>query len=64
MIEKHEHRWRTESTHHTSDGLVSYQRCGCGARRVAQSRPQSIATTTAVPRQRLASCCSPTESFG
>lgn len=31
----HEHAWRTESAHTTSDGRVLYVRCvGCGTRRV------------------------------
>ena len=25
------HRWTTVSSHHTSEGPVRYQRCGCGA---------------------------------
>ncbi|MFC4376910.1 hypothetical protein ACFO5K_22735 [Nocardia halotolerans] len=29
------HTWWIESCHRTSDGLVAYQRCRCGARRVA-----------------------------
>ncbi|MFD3509795.1 hypothetical protein [Nocardia sp. NPDC058666] len=28
------HTWQIQSRHHTSEGLVAYQRCGCGARRV------------------------------
>jgi hypothetical protein len=28
------HRWETTSSHVTSDGWVSYQRCHCGATRV------------------------------
>jgi hypothetical protein len=37
------HRWTTVSSHHTSEGPVRYQRCGCGAWRVlaagADARP-------------------------
>ncbi|MGW5877978.1 hypothetical protein ACWFMI_15685 [Nocardiopsis terrae] len=35
----HEHRWTTDSTHATSEGLVSYQRCRCGGHRVTLSAP-------------------------
>ncbi|MEV6062364.1 hypothetical protein [Nocardia asteroides] len=28
------HTWWIESCHRTSEGLVAYQRCRCGARRV------------------------------
>jgi hypothetical protein len=30
------HSWTTESTHRTSEGTVTYERCSCGARRVQQ----------------------------
>ncbi|GAA1247878.1 hypothetical protein JOF42_003062 [Microbacterium phyllosphaerae] len=38
----HEHAWRVESRHPTSEGIVLYVRCGeCGTRRVdLQSHPQ------------------------
>lgn len=29
------HRWETESHHATSEGVVVYQLCTCGVRRVA-----------------------------
>ncbi|TWJ11943.1 hypothetical protein LX16_2686 [Stackebrandtia albiflava] len=35
MAGRHQHEWFVESAHHTSDGLVAYQRCECGHRRVA-----------------------------
>ncbi|MEU4321460.1 hypothetical protein AB0H20_29230 [Nocardia fluminea] len=28
------HTWQIESRHRTSEGVVAYQRCRCGARRV------------------------------
>ncbi|WP_166443460.1 hypothetical protein [Tsukamurella sputi] len=28
------HTWETESHHPTSEGVVMYQRCACGARRM------------------------------
>lgn len=28
------HAWETESHHPTSEGVVVYQRCPCGARRI------------------------------
>ena len=34
MVTRHEHLWSTDSEHPTSEGVVSYQRCGCGGRRV------------------------------
>ncbi|MFD6097334.1 hypothetical protein ACFVWN_14140 [Nocardiopsis flavescens] len=34
MPTEHEHHWTTESAHSTSEGLVSYQHCACGRRRV------------------------------
>ncbi|MEE2040011.1 hypothetical protein Q8791_22600 [Nocardiopsis sp. CT-R113] len=34
MVTRHEHLWSTDSDHPTSEGVVSYQRCGCGERRV------------------------------
>lgn len=38
----HEHAWRVDSRHPTSEGIVLYVRCGaCGTRRVdLQSHPQ------------------------
>ena len=33
----HEHLWTTDSTHPTSEGIVTYQRCRCGEHRVALS---------------------------
>ncbi|MBS4100426.1 hypothetical protein [Tsukamurella paurometabola] len=32
--EKRIHAWETESHHPTSEGVVVYQRCACGARRI------------------------------
>jgi hypothetical protein len=37
MTVQHEHAWRTASRHPTSDGVVSYQRCACGAWQVLVS---------------------------
>lgn len=33
------HTWRIESCHRTSEGLIAYQRCRCGARRVVVGDP-------------------------
>lgn len=30
----HQHHWRIDSVHPTSDGLVVYQGCGCGQWRI------------------------------
>ncbi|WP_190394581.1 hypothetical protein [Nocardiopsis deserti] len=38
MRTRHEHHWTTESDHTTSEGVVAYQRCGCGGRRVILTR--------------------------
>ncbi|WP_336083061.1 hypothetical protein [Nocardia sp. SSK8] len=48
MTSHHTHIWRTESCHRTSDGLVAYQRCRCGVRRIAVAEPRGIAAE--VPR--------------
>lgn len=47
----HEHAWRTESRHRTSDGWVLYVRCGCGARRIdhqelADQPPRALSRET------------------
>jgi hypothetical protein len=36
----HDHDWRTQSRHPTSDGVVSYQRCRCGSSRILVSEHQ------------------------
>lgn len=36
---EHEHRWTTDSTHPTSEGAVTYQRCACGEHRVTLTPP-------------------------
>lgn len=32
--EGHHHEWRTDSAHPTSEGMVAYESCHCGAHRV------------------------------
>ncbi|MFE9244136.1 hypothetical protein [Nocardiopsis sp. NPDC006938] len=44
---EHEHRWTTDSTHTTSEGVVIYQRCRCGEHRVALAAPTLQARATA-----------------
>ncbi|NKY20767.1 hypothetical protein [Tsukamurella spumae] len=34
------HSWVTESHHPTSEGVVLYQRCSCGVRRIALVAPE------------------------
>lgn len=34
-----DHRWQVTSRHPTSEGVVAYQRCSCGAHRVLQAAP-------------------------
>ncbi|WP_199560559.1 hypothetical protein [Nocardiopsis sp. L17-MgMaSL7] len=46
---EHEHRWTTDSTHSTSEGMVTYQRCRCGEHRVALSAPILQAHTSTRP---------------
>jgi hypothetical protein len=36
----HDHDWRTQSDHPTSEGMVSYQSCRCGSRRILLSEHQ------------------------
>jgi hypothetical protein len=35
--EPHRHRWSVESAHQVSEGLLVYQRCECGQRRIAST---------------------------
>lgn len=52
----HTHAWRTESSHPTSEGLVSYARCGrCGERRVELRRlsPEPAPLSQPVARRAL-----------
>lgn len=52
----HTHTWRTESSHPTSEGLVSYARCGrCGERRVELRRlsPEPAPLSQPVARRAL-----------
>ncbi|MDQ1082768.1 MULTISPECIES: hypothetical protein [Microbacterium] len=42
----HEHAWRTESMHLTSEGRVRYVRCtGCAARRIDLDAPVTAPPT-------------------
>ncbi|WP_197519805.1 hypothetical protein [Pseudonocardia sp. HH130630-07] len=43
-----DHRWRPESSHRTSDGVVTYLRCHCGAHRIR------LDPATSAPRRDLA----------
>jgi len=38
-----EHTWTTSSQHRTSQGLVSYQRCHCGLRRITLAEQHVLA---------------------
>ncbi|MFJ9553321.1 hypothetical protein ACIRPH_05870 [Nocardiopsis sp. NPDC101807] len=49
MGTRHEHLWSTESDHTTSEGVVSYQRCACGERRVTLVPVVRIVQARAVP---------------
>ncbi|WP_433701442.1 hypothetical protein [Nocardiopsis sp. CA-288880] len=50
MGTRHEHLWSTESDHPTSEGVVSYQRCACGERRVTLlPAVRVVQARTAVP---------------
>ncbi|MFE3544348.1 hypothetical protein ACFXK0_15405 [Nocardia sp. NPDC059177] len=49
------HIWRIESCHRTSEGLIAYQRCRCGARRVVAGDPGvGISAELRASRQGLA----------
>jgi hypothetical protein len=53
MTVQHEHSWHTASRHPTSEGMVSYQRCGCGAWQVLVSAATVVTARparTATPR--------------
>ncbi|MDE3724214.1 hypothetical protein PWG71_22725 [Nocardiopsis sp. N85] len=45
MRTEHEHHWITDSAHTTSEGLVAYQHCACGGRRVTLSPAVTVAAT-------------------
>lgn len=47
MRTEHEHHWTTESAHTTSEGLVTYQHCACGRRRVTLTPPLVLAAPAA-----------------
>ncbi|WP_285486127.1 hypothetical protein [Amycolatopsis taiwanensis] len=44
MHTTNEHEWITESRHFTSEGLITYERCGCGARRIVTDLVMSALT--------------------
>lgn len=46
----HGHRWTTRSRHRTSQGMISYQFCGCGRWRVHRTTgdPGPVRQTLAV----------------
>ncbi|WP_198676116.1 hypothetical protein [Kribbella monticola] len=41
--EAHRHRWTVESAHQVSEGLVVYQRCECGRRRITSTPAYPVA---------------------
>ncbi|WP_166678608.1 hypothetical protein [Kribbella voronezhensis] len=41
--EVHRHRWSVESAHRVSEGLLVYQRCECGRRRITSTPAWPIA---------------------
>ncbi|MET0196828.1 MULTISPECIES: hypothetical protein [Nocardiaceae] len=47
----HTHTWTTESSHNTSEGTVTYQRCTCGSQRIRAPKP-AAATSVAVVEAR------------
>ncbi|SDQ87184.1 hypothetical protein [Tsukamurella pulmonis] len=47
-IETQPHAWVTESHHPTSEGVVVYQRCSCGARKI-----KLVGRTVEVPVSQL-----------
>ncbi|WP_308817721.1 hypothetical protein [Pseudonocardia alni] len=47
-----DHEWETTSRHRTSDGVVSYQRCRCGAWRIRLRPDRAGAPRTLAPAER------------
>ncbi|OLL98864.1 hypothetical protein Ae406Ps2_3391 [Pseudonocardia sp. Ae406_Ps2] len=47
-----DHEWRTASRHRTSDGVVSYQRCRCGAWRIRLAAPGTATVAASAGRDR------------
>jgi hypothetical protein len=45
-----EHAWETSSQHRTSEGVVRYQRCHCGLRRITVNREHVVADRVGVRR--------------
>jgi hypothetical protein len=43
ISEGHQHRWSVESAHQVSEGLLVYQRCECGQRRIASTPAYPVA---------------------
>jgi hypothetical protein len=41
--ELHRHRWRVASSHPVSEGLLTYQYCGCGQWRVTSTPLHPVA---------------------
>jgi hypothetical protein len=46
----HDSQWRTVSRHLTSEGLVAYQRCGCGGWRIRLHEDPVGVTAVLSPR--------------
>ncbi|WP_196249109.1 hypothetical protein [Rhodococcoides fascians] len=46
-----EHTWTTHSTHNTSEGLVGYQGCPCGAQRIVSVPTETFAPLAEVARR-------------
>ena len=47
-IEHSTHSWTTRSLHDTSEGLVGYQGCHCGAQRIVSGPAQTFAPVAEV----------------
>jgi hypothetical protein len=44
----HVHQWTTRSQHRTSEGAISYERCGCGRWRVRRDTSDHVDQTLAL----------------
>ncbi|WP_226354772.1 MULTISPECIES: hypothetical protein [unclassified Pseudonocardia] len=47
-----DHEWETTSRHRTADGVVSYQRCRCGAWRIRLAAPRTATVAASAGRAR------------
>ncbi|HET6291879.1 MAG TPA: hypothetical protein VFG33_00850 [Kribbella sp.] len=49
----HRHRWRVESSHPVSEGLLTYQRCACGQWRMTSTPLHPVAHPAVAQTEQL-----------